>query len=291
MGNCNLITVLLTLLNSVSVMLPLKTRYSTRRFLTGNLKGMKLCRFVTFEEPDQPRSGFLHEHHIYETNGQEAQGVYRLDKINLLTPFINPPTVKLMEQTDDHLWYTHLNPMGLMPTESQFHIPGHAHKLGVEVRPAVVINASGEFVEPHEAHTFILGFVLIVNFIDLNLIEKEKALGITSANVKDFDFVLGPLLITPDELLELHRDQETSHRYQWNGSIKLNGEIIQNLDSIQKVGFTECILKASETQGINKAEIVCSTPINQPLDPTILKPGDKLTVQVTGLGGIQVSLT
>lgn len=251
---------------------------------------MKLCRFVLPEEPEQPRSGFLHEYHVYETDGKEAQGVYNLSAINLLTPLINPPTVKILEKTEDYIWYRHLNPMGLMPTESLFNIPSHIKKLGVEIRPAVVINSSGEFIELHEAHTFILGFVLIVNFIDLELKEKEKVLGITSANVIDFDFLLGPLLVTPDELTNFSRESEHLHRYQWTGSIKLNGEIIQKIDTLQQVSFAECIIGASQTQGINKAEIICSLPINQRLEHN-LKPSDKLTIQVHGLGGIQVSLS
>lgn len=254
----------------------------------GILTSMKLCRFVLNTNPEEARSGIFHGHHVYETDGSNPQGTYELSKIQLLTPLINPPSVKLFEQTQDYLWYRNLNPMGLMPTEAQLTIPTHAKRFGVEIRPAAVVSDMGELIDLEEASTFILGFVLIVNFVALDILEEEQKLGLSSCFPYDNEFILGPLLVTPDELESYRTDDPYQSSYQWTGQIKINDQIVQTFSEEQKISFAHCVQKGAQAQGIHKAEILCLPAINIAQE---VKPNDLLTIMVQGLGGLQVQLS
>lgn len=79
-------------------------------------------------------------------------------------------------------------------------MPDHFEKLDFELEAAVVIGKKGRNVRADEADSYIAGYMVMNDMSARRLQMEEMLLNLGPAKGKDFTTVIGPWLVTPDEL-------------------------------------------------------------------------------------------
>ena len=79
-------------------------------------------------------------------------------------------------------------------------MPDHFQKLDFELEVAIVINRKGRNIKAEEADSYIAGFMIMNDMSARVLQMEEMKLNLGPAKGKDFSTVIGPMLVTPDEL-------------------------------------------------------------------------------------------
>ncbi|MBU6324208.1 MAG: fumarylacetoacetate hydrolase family protein [Bacteroidetes bacterium] len=79
-------------------------------------------------------------------------------------------------------------------------MPDHFEKLDFELEAAVVIGKKGRNVRADEADNYIAGYMVMNDMSARRLQMEEMLLNLGPAKGKDFTTVIGPWLVTPDEL-------------------------------------------------------------------------------------------
>src|SRR5882762_504877 len=79
-------------------------------------------------------------------------------------------------------------------------MPDHFKKLDFELEVAVVLNKKGRNIKAADADSFIAGFMIMNDMSARTLQMEEMLLNLGPAKGKDFSTVIGPWLVTPDEL-------------------------------------------------------------------------------------------
>ncbi|MEO6830702.1 MAG: fumarylacetoacetate hydrolase family protein [Chitinophagaceae bacterium] len=90
-------------------------------------------------------------------------------------------------------------------------MPDHLHKLDFELEAAIVTCKSGRNIKAAEADDYIAGY-MIMNDMSARLLQMEEMkLNLGPAKGKDFSTVIGPMLVTPDELESYRREPKSGH--------------------------------------------------------------------------------
>ena len=79
-------------------------------------------------------------------------------------------------------------------------MPDHLKKLDFELEAAIVICKKGRNVKAADADTYIGGYMIMNDMSARTLQMEEMLLNLGPAKGKDFCTVIGPMLVTPDEL-------------------------------------------------------------------------------------------
>ncbi len=79
-------------------------------------------------------------------------------------------------------------------------MPDHFEKLDFELEIAVVIGKKGKNIKACEADNYIAGYCIMNDMSARRLQMEEMMLNLGPAKGKDFSTVIGPWLVTPDEL-------------------------------------------------------------------------------------------
>jgi fumarylacetoacetate (FAA) hydrolase len=79
-------------------------------------------------------------------------------------------------------------------------MPDHFQKLDFELEVAVVLGKQGRNVTAEEADSHIAGYMIMNDMSARTLQMEEMLLNLGPAKGKDFSTVIGPMLVTPDEL-------------------------------------------------------------------------------------------
>ncbi len=79
-------------------------------------------------------------------------------------------------------------------------MPDHFEKLDFELEAAVVIGKKGRNIRADEADQYIAGYMVMNDMSARRLQMEEMLLNLGPAKGKDFTTVIGPWLVTPDEL-------------------------------------------------------------------------------------------
>lgn len=105
-------------------------------------------------------------------------------------------------------------------------MPDHFQKLDFELEVAVVLGKRGRNVKAAEADQYIAGYC-IMNDMSARLLQMEEMkLNLGPAKGKDFSTVIGPWLVTPDELEAFRvpaKENHTGNAYNLNMTCKVNG--------------------------------------------------------------------
>src|SRR3954471_13496869 len=97
----------------------------------------------------------------------------------------------------------------------------HLEKLDFELEVAIVINRNGKNIKAEEADSYIAGLMIMNDMSARKLQMEEMVLNLGPAKGKDFSTVLGPCLVTPDELKDLEVAPRENHTGKsWNLSMK-----------------------------------------------------------------------
>ena len=90
-------------------------------------------------------------------------------------------------------------------------MPDHFEKLDFELEVAVVLNKKARNIKAADADSLIAGFMIMNDMSARTLQMEEMLLNLGPAKGKDFSTVIGPWLVTPDELEPYKTAPQPSH--------------------------------------------------------------------------------
>jgi fumarylacetoacetate (FAA) hydrolase len=106
-------------------------------------------------------------------------------------------------------------------------MPDHFNKLDFELEVAVVICKPGKNIKASEADEYIGGYMIMNDLSARTLQMDEMKLNLGPAKGKDFATVIGPMLVTPDELEDfkilLPKENHTGNSYNLKMTCSVNG--------------------------------------------------------------------
>jgi fumarylacetoacetate (FAA) hydrolase len=182
-------------------------------------------------------------------------------------------------------------------------MPDHFQKLDFELEVAVVIGKKGRNFTAAEADDYIAGFMIMNDMSARQLQMEEMLLNLGPAKGKDFSTVIGPWLVTPDELEQYKtapKPGHTGNAYNLNMTCTVNGVQVSSgnvadmdwtfAEIIERCAYgvdvlpgdvigsgtvgTGCFLELNGTGLLNDANY----------QPQWLHDGDEVEMEITGLG-------
>jgi fumarylacetoacetate (FAA) hydrolase len=90
-------------------------------------------------------------------------------------------------------------------------MPDHFQKLDFELESAIVVGKKGRNIKASEADEYIAGYMIMNDMSARTLQMEEMLLNLGPAKGKDFSTVIGPMLVTPDELEHLKVPCKPNH--------------------------------------------------------------------------------
>ena len=106
-------------------------------------------------------------------------------------------------------------------------MPSHFEKLDYELEIAILIGKKGINVKAENAKEYIAGFMIMNDMSSRGLQMKEMKLNLGPAKGKDFASVLGPYLVTPDELSgNIINKDDNGCNYDLQMTCSLNGKLL-----------------------------------------------------------------
>ncbi|MFA7325904.1 MAG: fumarylacetoacetate hydrolase family protein [Candidatus Kapaibacterium sp.] len=183
----------------------------------------------------------------------------------------------------------------------------HLHKLDFELEIAAVVGKYGKNVSAEEADDYIFGYT-IMNDLSARLLQMEEMkLNLGPAKGKDFATIIGPWLVTPDELEEYKISTPKGNIYKLSMKAFHNGtQVSQGNTKDITYTFAEILERVSYGVEIQPGEVIgsgtvgtgCYLELNgtwaneakakgEEFTPIWLEDGDEMTLEITGLGTLK----
>jgi 2-keto-4-pentenoate hydratase/2-oxohepta-3-ene-1,7-dioic acid hydratase in catechol pathway len=157
--------------------------------------------------------------------------------------------------------------------------PRNSDKLDWEVELAIVIGKHASYVSEEDAHQYIAGYC-VCNDVSERTFQLEKGSQWDKGKGCDTFGPIGPWLVTKDEV------NDANNLSMW---LEVNGKTFQNGNSKTMVFKPEYIVSyLSQFMSLQPGDVISTgTPPGVGLGqtpPLYLKPGDKITLGIEGLG-------
>ena len=181
-------------------------------------------------------------------------------------------------------------------------MPDHFEKLDYELEIAVVIGKGGKNILSKDADKHIAGFCIFNDISCRRLQMEEMKLNLGPAKGKDFASVLGPYLVTPEEIISNCIETPFGNKYNLEMSCTVNGELLSKGNAVvMNWTFAEIIERASYGVELYTGDIIGSGTVgtgcllelngtekikNPNYCERWLKEGDTVEMQIDGLGKI-----
>ncbi|MEO8769910.1 MAG: fumarylacetoacetate hydrolase family protein [Ferruginibacter sp.] len=182
-------------------------------------------------------------------------------------------------------------------------MPDHFEKLDFELEAAIVINRPGRNIKAENADQYIAGLMIMNDMSARRLQMEEMLLNLGPAKGKDFATVIGPILVTLDELEQYEIPAKEGHTGKtWNLPMKCT---VNNIPvSEGNIGdmdwtFAEIIERCSYGVNLYAGDVIGSGTVGTGCflelngtgklnDPNYneqwLKEGDVVEMEIEGLG-------
>ena len=181
-------------------------------------------------------------------------------------------------------------------------MPDHFQKLDYELEFAIVIGKGGKNILSKDADNHIAGLCILNDLSARKLQMEEMKLNLGPAKGKDFANVLGPYLVTTDELKKHSINTPFGKQYNLKMQCFINGELLSegNAKDMHWT-FAEIIERASYGVELFPGDVIgsgtvgggCLLEINgshNALNPKYterwIKEGDEIQMEIEGLGKI-----
>lgn len=184
-----------------------------------------------------------------------------------------------------------------------FCMPDHFDKLDFELEAAVVICKRGRNITAAEADEYIGGYMIMNDMSARTLQMEEMKLNLGPAKGKDFSTVIGPMLVTPDELEPYRipaKDGHTGNNYNLKMRCWVNGVQVSegNMGDMDWT-FAEIVERCAYGTDILPGDVIGSGTVGTGCflelngtgklnDPNYkvqwLQPGDVVEMEIDGLG-------
>ncbi|MCO5252871.1 MAG: fumarylacetoacetate hydrolase family protein [Bacteroidetes bacterium] len=182
-------------------------------------------------------------------------------------------------------------------------MPDHFQKLDFELEVAVILGKSGRNVKAENADDHIFGYTIMNDMSARTLQMEEMKLNLGPAKGKDFSTVIGPILVTPDELAPYKSSAKPNHvgnNFNLDMKCWVNGKIVSsgNMGDMDWT-FAEIIERCAYGVDIYPGEVIGSGTVgtgcflelngtgllnNPNYTPQWLQPNDVVEMEITGLG-------
>ena len=172
---------------------------------------------------------------------------HKLEEVKLLAPIPRPNSLRdayafrqhvetsrrnrgleMIKEFDDFPVFYFSNHNAIFgPSDDIQCMPSHFEKLDYELEIAILIGKEGINVKAENAKEYIAGFMIMNDMSSRGLQMKEMKLNLGPAKGKDFASVLGPYLVTPDELSEnIINEDDNGCNYDLQMTCSLNGKLL-----------------------------------------------------------------
>ncbi len=246
-----------------------------------------------------------------------------LDKISVLAPITRPSSlrdgyafrqhvesarknrgVEMIQEFDEYPVFYFGNHRSVFGPGEIYCMPDHFENLDFELEWACVIGKKGINIKAEDASEYIAGYTIMNDLSARRLQMEEMKLNLGPAKGKDFATVIGPMLVTADEL-EPHRiepkEGHTGRNYNLKMQCWVNGQLVSegNTNTMDWT-FEELIERASYGTYIYPGDVIgsgtvgtgCFLELNGTAklkDPVNFKPqwlheNDVIEMEVTELG-------
>ncbi len=180
----------------------------------------------------------------------------------------------------------------------------HLQKLDFELEAAIVIGKRCKNISSKDADSYIAGYTIMNDLSARKLQMEEMKMNLGPAKGKDFATLIGPYLVTVDELEKNKIETPSGNKYDLKMTAKHNGKLISqgNLKDMNWT-FAEIIERASYGVELYPGDVIgsgtvgtgCYLELNGTLAleakekgeefiPTWLKEGDTIELEIDGLG-------
>ncbi len=182
-------------------------------------------------------------------------------------------------------------------------MPDHFQKLDFELEASIVISKPGRNIKAADADAYIGGLMIMNDMSARGLQMEEMKLNLGPAKGKDFCTVVGPMLVTLDELEQYEVPCKENHTGKaWNLGMKcwVNGKQVSegNLADMDWT-FAEIIERCSYGVNLMPGDVIGSGTVgtgcflelngtgllnNTDFEPQWLQDGDVVDMEIDGLG-------
>lgn len=185
-------------------------------------------------------------------------------------------------------------------------MPDHFQKLDFELEAAVVLSKKGRNIKAEEADQYIAGYMIMNDMSARTLQMEEMLLNLGPAKGKDFSTVIGPMLVTPDELEAYKVPAKPNHvgnSYKLGMKCWVNGVLVSegNMADMDWT-FAEIVERCAYGADILPGDVIGSGTVGTGCflelngtgllnDPNYkvqwLQPGDVVEMEIEGLGKLK----
>jgi fumarylacetoacetate (FAA) hydrolase len=185
-------------------------------------------------------------------------------------------------------------------------MPDHFQQLDFELEIAIVIGKKGKNIKASEADAYIAGFTIMNDMSARKLQMEEMLLNLGPAKGKDFSTVIGPWLVTPDELAQKVAPTKAGHtglNYDLAMKCYVNDKLVSS-GNVKDMDWTfaEIIERCSYGVTLYPGDVIgsgtvgtgCFLELNgtgKRLDPNFqpqwLQNGDRVTMTIDQLGVLE----
>jgi fumarylacetoacetate (FAA) hydrolase len=173
--------------------------------------------------------------------------IHKLEEVKLLAPIPRPNSLRdayafrqhvetsrrnrgleMIKEFDDFPVFYFSNHNAIFgPSDDIECMPSHFEKLDYELEIAILIGKEGRNIKTKNAKEYIAGFMIMNDMSSRGLQMKEMKLNLGPAKGKDFASVLGPYLVTPDELLgNVVNEDDSGCNYNLEMTCSVNGKLL-----------------------------------------------------------------
>jgi 2-keto-4-pentenoate hydratase/2-oxohepta-3-ene-1,7-dioic acid hydratase in catechol pathway len=232
-----------------------------------------------------------------------------LDRVHLLTPVPDPPSIRDFYAFEAHVatarrsrglemepdWYElpvfyFTNPAAVLGPDEDVAVPAGTVELDYELEVAAVVGVDCADVAPGEWLDAVAGFTVMNDWSARDLQRREMALGLGPAKGKDFATSLGPVLVTPEELLDAAGIPTAAMVARVNGEDWSRGELAD-----LHFGWGELLAHASRSTRLRPGDVIGSGTVGTGCILELglvhgrdrypyLVSGDEVSLEVTGIG-------
>lgn len=211
--------------------------------------------------------------------------------------------VPMIPEFDQYPIFYFTNHQAIFGPGDLYCMPDHFKKLDFELEAAIVIGKRGKNIPASKADEYIAGYMIMNDMSARTLQMEEMLLNLGPAKGKDFATVIGPWLVTPDELEQLKTDCKTGHEgnaFNLEMVCRVNGiEVSRGNVADMDWTFAEIIERVSYGAEIYPGDVIgsgtvgtgCFLELNgtgllndKNYQPQWLQDGDVVEMEITGLG-------
>ena len=233
-----------------------------------------------------------------------------LADVGLLCPVPEPPSIRDFYAFEAHVatarrsrglemepsWYEvpvfyFTNPAAVLGPGDEVR-PPQTHELDYELEVAAVIGNECSDVEPDQWLDVVAGFTVMNDWSARDLQRREMALGLGPAKGKDFATSLGPVLVTPDELVDASGVPRGVMTATVNGEEWSRGELAD-----LHHGWGALIAHASRDTRLRRGDVIGSGTVGTGCILELglvhghdrypwLRAADEVTLTVEGIGSL-----